>query len=112
MKKLANTLGTVALLTAAVSTTLAALPDPGMQIEKGRTALVVTDPQNDFLSPKGVTWGVVGKNVINICKVFAKNYCCSDRLLPTAFSAGFLKKSGSVSHSTRTKPSTVPKSRS
>ena len=39
--------------------THAALPDPGLQIEKGRTALVVTDPQNDFLSPKGVTWGVV-----------------------------------------------------
>ena len=43
--------------------THAALPDPGMQIEKGRTALVVTDPQNDFLSPKGVAWGVVGKSV-------------------------------------------------
>ena len=43
--------------------TYAALPDPGMQVEKGRTALVVTDPQNDFLSPKGVTWGVVGKSV-------------------------------------------------
>lgn len=43
--------------------THAALPDPGMQIEEGRTALVVTDPQNDFLSPKGVTWGVVGKSV-------------------------------------------------
>jgi nicotinamidase-related amidase len=41
----------------------AALPDPGMQVEKGRTALVVTDPQNDFLSPKGVAWGVVGKSV-------------------------------------------------
>lgn len=41
----------------------AALPDPGMQIEPNRTALVVTDPQNDFLSPKGVTWGVVGKSV-------------------------------------------------
>lgn len=26
-------------------------------------ALVVTDPQNDFLSPEGVTWGLVGKNV-------------------------------------------------
>jgi nicotinamidase-related amidase len=34
-----------------------------MEIVKGRTALVVTDPQNDFLSPKGVTWGVVGKSV-------------------------------------------------
>jgi len=43
--------------------THAALPDPGMQVEKGRTALVVTDPQNDFLSPKGMTWGVVGKSV-------------------------------------------------
>jgi nicotinamidase-related amidase len=27
------------------------------------TALVVTDPQNDFLSPNGVTWGLVGANV-------------------------------------------------
>jgi len=40
------------------------LPDPGMEIVRGRTALVVTDPQNDFLSPDGVTWGVVGKNVV------------------------------------------------
>lgn len=41
----------------------AALPNPGMKIVPGRTALVITDPQNDFLSPKGVTWGVVGKSV-------------------------------------------------
>jgi len=41
----------------------AALPDPGMSIEPGRAALVITDPQNDFLSPDGVTWGVVGKSV-------------------------------------------------
>ncbi len=27
------------------------------------TALVLTDPQNDFLSPDGVTWGLVGDNV-------------------------------------------------
>jgi nicotinamidase-related amidase len=27
------------------------------------TALVITDPQNDFLSPDGVTWGLVGENV-------------------------------------------------
>jgi nicotinamidase-related amidase len=51
------------VLTTTASTGNAALPDPGMQIEKGRTALVITDPQNDFLSPKGVAWGVVGKNV-------------------------------------------------
>jgi nicotinamidase-related amidase len=39
------------------------LPDPGMEIVAGRTALVITDPQNDFLSPDGVTWGVVGESV-------------------------------------------------
>jgi nicotinamidase-related amidase len=41
----------------------AQIPDPGMDIVPGATALVITDPQNDFLSPDGVTWGVVGKNV-------------------------------------------------
>jgi nicotinamidase-related amidase len=41
----------------------AELPNPGMEIVDGRTALVITDPQNDFLSEDGVTWGVVGKNV-------------------------------------------------
>jgi len=43
--------------------TFAGLPDPGMSITHGRTALVLTDPQNDFLSPEGVTWGVVGQSV-------------------------------------------------
>jgi len=41
----------------------AALPDPGVTIVPGRTALLITDPQNDFLSPEGVAWGVVGKSV-------------------------------------------------
>ena len=50
-------------LTGIVSIANAALPDPGMEIVKGRTAVVITDPQNDFLSPKGVAWGVVGKSV-------------------------------------------------
>ena len=27
------------------------------------TAIVITDPQNDFLSPQGVTWGLVGESV-------------------------------------------------
>jgi nicotinamidase-related amidase len=40
----------------------AELPDPKMEIDD-RTALVLTDPQNDFLSPKGATWGVVGESV-------------------------------------------------
>nr|WP_321442800.1 cysteine hydrolase [uncultured Cohaesibacter sp.] len=39
------------------------LPQVDMEIEPGRTALVVTDPQVDFLSEKGVTWGVVGESV-------------------------------------------------
>ena len=63
MNTFTKTLIATIALTATVSTGNAALPDPGMEIVKGRTALVVTDPQNDFLSPKGVTWGVVGKSV-------------------------------------------------
>jgi nicotinamidase-related amidase len=64
---LMNTLTTklvlaVTLLTLA-SAAGAALPDPGMEIVAGRTALLITDPQNDFLSPDGVTWGVVGESV-------------------------------------------------
>ncbi len=41
----------------------AQLPKPGMEVNPSNTALVITDPQNDFLSPDGVTWGVVGKSV-------------------------------------------------
>jgi len=40
-----------------------ALPNPGMLVEASNTALLVIDPQNDFLSPQGVTWGVVGESV-------------------------------------------------
>lgn len=40
-----------------------ALPRPGMSIDPANTALVITDPQNDFLSEKGAAWGVVGKSV-------------------------------------------------
>lgn len=50
-------------LTALASGAQAQLPDPGLEIEVGRTAVVITDPQNDFLSPDGVTWGVVGRSV-------------------------------------------------
>jgi biuret amidohydrolase len=39
------------------------LPNPGFTIDRKTTALVVTDPQNDFLNPAGVAWGVVGKSV-------------------------------------------------
>ena len=40
-----------------------ALPPSNMKLDLSRAALVVTDPQIDFLSPEGVTWGVVGKSV-------------------------------------------------
>ena len=40
-----------------------ALPPSNMALNIKRAALVVTDPQVDFLSPKGVTWGVVGESV-------------------------------------------------
>ena len=39
------------------------LPHPSFVITKDNTALLVTDPQNDFLSPDGVAWGVVGASV-------------------------------------------------
>ena len=40
----------------------APIPRPGVELARGRFALVVVDPQNDFLSPTGVAWGVVGES--------------------------------------------------
>ncbi len=40
-----------------------ALPDPGIEIDPARTALVITDPQNDFLSTKGAFWEAVKQSV-------------------------------------------------
>jgi nicotinamidase-related amidase len=54
---------TVTLAAAVAHPALAALPNPGVEFEQGKTALLITDPQNDFLSPNGVTWGVVGESV-------------------------------------------------
>ncbi len=39
------------------------LPPSDMELDLSRAALVVTDPQVDFLSPDGVAWGAVGKSV-------------------------------------------------
>lgn len=39
------------------------LPPSDMELDLSRTALLVTDPQIDFLSPEGVTWDLVGDNV-------------------------------------------------
>ncbi len=41
----------------------APIPRPGVDLARGSFALVVIDPQNDFLSPSGVAWGVVGESV-------------------------------------------------
>ena len=40
------------------------LPNPGLDVVMGRTAVVITDPQKDFLSEDGVVWGVVGASVV------------------------------------------------
>ncbi len=63
MKARKTILAVVLAATGTVTVANAQLPDPGMEIVPGRTALLITDPQNDFLSPDGVTWGVVGKSV-------------------------------------------------
>jgi isochorismate hydrolase len=39
------------------------LPPSTMQLDRSRAALVVVDPQIDFLSPNGVAWGAVGASV-------------------------------------------------
>jgi nicotinamidase-related amidase len=63
MNTLTQKLTLAAALLTLTGTAGAALPDPGMEIVEGRTALLITDPQNDFLSPEGVAWGVVGESV-------------------------------------------------
>ncbi len=57
-----NLIATVAIVLVSITSVFAQLPDPGFTIDD-QTAIVITDPQNDFLSPDGVTWGVVGKSV-------------------------------------------------
>jgi nicotinamidase-related amidase len=61
--RIQQTLSFLSLLLLISGPAQAQLPDPGMEIDLGNTALVITDPQNDFLSPEGVTWGVVGASV-------------------------------------------------
>jgi nicotinamidase-related amidase len=40
-----------------------ALPASDMELTNGRAALLIVDPQVDFLSEQGVAWGVVGESV-------------------------------------------------
>ena len=63
MKKHISKLAVLLVTLVSISSNLfAQLPDPGFEIDE-RTAIVITDPQNDFLSPDGVAWGVVGESV-------------------------------------------------
>ena len=57
---------TLTVLCAAVllaTSALAQLPSPGMKIDPANTALVITDPQNDSLTPEGVAWEWGAKNI-------------------------------------------------
>jgi nicotinamidase-related amidase len=40
-----------------------ALPATNFQLNPGRAALLLTDPQIDFLSPEGVSWAVFGGSI-------------------------------------------------
>ena len=57
-----NLMRTLTLFLITVTGVYAQLPEPGFTID-GTTAIVITDPQNDFLSPDGVAWGAVGQSV-------------------------------------------------
>ena len=80
-KTLCQPAAAIIIALSVVTMAAAQLPNPGMTIDPTNTALVVTDPQNDFLSPEGVTWGVVGESVtenntvknIETLFAFAKN---------------------------------------
>ena len=62
-KQVPRVAGLMTLMISSFASVSHGLPNPGMEIDPERTALVITDPQNDFLSPDGATWGVVGTSV-------------------------------------------------
>jgi nicotinamidase-related amidase len=57
-----NLIRTFVVFTTGITGIFAQLPEPGFTIDE-HTAIVITDPQNDFLSPDGVAWGAVGQSV-------------------------------------------------
>jgi nicotinamidase-related amidase len=65
------------------------LPETGFALDAARAALVIVDPQNDFLSPKGVSWGLFGDSITenetvpHIAELFATAKECG---LPVAIS--------------------------
>ena len=54
-------LGLLLVLAVPVS---AQIPETSVTFDPQRTAVVITDPQNDFLHEDGVAWGAVGESVI------------------------------------------------
>lgn len=62
MKRSATAL--LALLLASGSPLGAQLPESKLNYDPQRTAIVITDPQNDFLHEDGVAWGAVEKSVV------------------------------------------------
>ncbi|MBP2834300.1 cysteine hydrolase, partial [Aquimarina sp. U1-2] len=57
-----NLIRTILAILTGITSVYAQLPEPGFVIDE-TTAIVITDPQNDFLSPSGVAWGAVGESV-------------------------------------------------
>lgn len=62
-ESLMTVMGTAFAVLSTAAFAQAQLPNPGVKVDPQRAAIVITDPQIDFLSPKGVTWNVVGKSV-------------------------------------------------
>lgn len=58
---LASSITAAALLASVASPAFAA--ETGFMPERGRTALLITDPQNDFLSKDGKAYGLVAENL-------------------------------------------------
>ena len=58
------------------------LPDPGMILEPGRTALVLTDLQNDFLNPGGNGWELFADSYARNGTVGNLERCSKGRRLP------------------------------
>ena len=86
-----------------------ALPPSDMVLDPSRAALVVSDPQIDFLSPDGVTWGVVGESVQehntveNLGKLFAAaKQAAVDRLAEARNHVGALRVTVTIAGATVT----------
>ena len=55
-----------ALIIGPASNAIAAGEKPAFIPRKTTTALLITDPQNDFMDQNGAAWGLVGENVTRL----------------------------------------------